>query len=45
MKSLKFLKTLLSLAIAILDVAMAVIIFKKLNEDDELVSKTPESDA
>ena len=45
MKSLKFLKTVLSLTIAILDVVMAVIILKKLKEDDEIVNSAPESDA
>ncbi len=45
MKSLKLFKTILSLTIAILDVVMAVIILKKLREDDEIVSGTPEIDS
>ncbi len=45
MKSLKLFKTILSLTIAILDVVMAVIILKKLQEDDEIVSGTPEIDS
>lgn len=45
MKSLKLLKSVLSLTIALLDVVMAVIILKKLKEDDEIACCKPESDA